>query len=324
MANEGLLGPEAGLRAAQQTPEGFDEAAEREEQRQMADAMGFTEKEIFTEALDAEMPEDDGDTSVEDAAGGDELQEEEDDEVDPAEATAEDEVEDGEEPVDRGDLRVPLRQARDENRQLRERLARLEGRVEGMGQPQPQQQPPPQRPDMFSDPEGWERQVRSEAANAAVREVHENRINAAFAEAHEAYGSEFEHAYRAFTAQPVDANSAALARRMINSPDPGAWLMRWAEPALQEFRAQRDADEAERIAQVLNDRPELFDQITAQLNGGAGRRRGLPETPAQPRMRRGPPSLNGAGGSSNRRVGADPRGFDGSEDAIFRYATDGL
>jgi hypothetical protein len=323
MANEGLLGPEAGLRAAQQTPEGFDEIEERREQDLIKNAMDDTEREIHSEAFETEPDELDGDTSVEDAAGGDEhgLEEPEDEDIDPAEATAEDEIED----APRGDLRVPLRQARSENRELRDRLARLEGRMDAQPQAQPQQQQQPPRPEMFSDPDGWERQIRAEAANAAVREVHENRINAAFAEAHDAYGSEFEYAYNAFTAMPVDANSAALARRMINSPDPGAWLMRWAEPGLQEFRSQRDAAQADQIAQILNDRPELFDEISNRLNGGR-RNDGRPSRP-QPqtqRMRSGPPSLNSAGGSSNRRVGADPRGYDRSEDAIFRYATEGL
>jgi hypothetical protein len=324
-----LLGAEAGLRAAMQTPDemdGADDRAEREEQALLAELMDDTEREIAAEAFDKEPEDNDGDTSIEDAAG--EEEEPEDEEGDEPTPSPEEEIDDATgQPIaqfERGDLRVPLRQARDENRQLREQLARLEGRVDGLSQrPAQPPQPPQPRPDMFSDPEGWERAVRQEAADTARQALHEERVNAALAEAHERHGEEFAYAFRQFTAQTPSQETSALARRMVNSPDPGAFLMRWAEPILQDYRAERSAAEADRIAELLEANPELLDAITERLNGGT-RQRGEPRAPRnpqpQPRSRRGPPSLNAAGGSNSARVGADPRGFDGSEQSIFDYA----
>jgi hypothetical protein len=319
---EGLLGAEAGARAAAQTPD--DEAAERQEQELLRDMMGETEKEIYHEAFGEEPPENDGDTTLEDEAGDDDLEEPEEEELSP-----EDEVDDEglEEPAgepDRGDPRVALRAERARRQELERQLAEAQGFREGVQSVprQTQQEQPPPRPDMFSDPEGWERQVRAEAASAAAQQVHADRVNAALAETHEQFGDEFQVAFNAFTSQPRNQESSQLARRMVNSPDPGAFLMRWAEPILQDYRAQRQEQELERIGAMLEDDPGLRDAVISRLNGRQPRAapRGNRQPLAQRSGRRGPPSLNSAGGSGSSRVGADPRGFDGSDQAIFDYA----
>lgn len=323
MAATDLLGPEAGARAASQTPDEFDEAQDRAERQLLAEMMDDTEREIFREAVELDPEDLDGDTSIEEAAGGDDLDPDaEDDEVDPAEATAEDEIEDEPEPQrGRGDVNVALRQERQRRQQLERELAEARGfqrGVESIPRQQEQPPPPPPEPDMFSDPEGFRdhlrRQAAEEATQRAVAQVHQDRVNAALAEAHDQYGDEFAYAYRAFTSMPRDANSRLLAGRLINSPNPGQFLMRWAEQnGLEDYRAQERERRVSELRQVLENDPSLLDDLTGEAPQPRARQ-------AQPQRRRGPPSLNSAGGSSNRRVGADPRGFDGSEQSIFDYA----
>lgn len=328
-----LLGPEAGARAAQQTPDEFDEVAEREEQSLLRDMMDDTEREIHSEAFGEEPPENDGDTTLEDEAGEDEIAGEPPEEEDDDELSPEGEVDDGEEEQidaqpDRGDPRVALRAERARRQELERQLAEAQGfrqGVESVPRQQQEQQPPPPPPDMFADPEGWQQHVRTQAVREAIDQVHRARVDAAMLEAHQQHGDEFQVAYNLFTSQPRNQESARLAQRMINSPDPGAWLMRWAEPQLEQYRVERQQSEVERISAMFDGDPALMDAVISHLGGNRqprerGAPRGRPQPPTQRNGRRGLPSLNSAGGSGSSRVGADPRGFDGSEQSIFDYA----
>ena len=336
-----LLGADAGARAAAQTPEAFDEAAEREEQRLISEAMDDTEREIAAEAFEQEPQDLDGDTSIEDAAGEDELADEEtEDEDEPAddeqaEPSPEDEIDDATEEAEpqdrgRGDLSVALRQERERRQALERELAEARGYQRGVEsiprQTQQQEQPPP-RPDMFSDPEGWERAVRAEAAQAAVQQVRGQFIQSAMEEAAAEYGQEFHYAWDRWNQLPdSDPKKQEIGQRMGRSLNPGRVLMRWAEPLLEEYRAQQQNDMVERFMAMADENPQLLDALSARLGGGGRQRQSAQRDTPQPRTqqrssRRNPPSINGASGSSGR-VGADPRGFDGSEEAIFSYAFD--
>lgn len=299
---------------------------------------GDTSLEDMGEGLEGEVEE----TEPEEEADEEEQAEAEEGEGDEPE-TDEAEAEEGEEQEperdERGrfqrqdDRRIPpgrLRQEADQRRAAEERantlerqLAEMNGRLaelsarQNASQPKPQQQERPPKPDMFSDPEGYERWVLEEAERRAddrlqrgfaqfeqrQQQMSAQRVDQSLAEAASGpRGFEFSAAYGALTRlSPNDPAARATVARIYNSNDPAAALFDWWEN---------------------NGGPEYRDQILQQLMPQQPRQRMAPQN--QPRHVIRPPqrlpSLNSATGS-NRQQTADPEMLDGSEAGIFAYGS---
>lgn len=176
-------------------------------------------------------------------------------------------------------------------------------------QPQNQQQPKAnQEPDMFADPEGWRawNQQQTMQALAQVREESvRNVTNMNLAFTQDRYGEKFDAAYQAIIqAAQVDPGAKLEIQRALNSPNPGAAIMRWhrdretlnlvgSDP---EAYRKKVADETR--AALLAD-PEFRKEMLAGLRseGANGNARHVTRLPKQI------PSLNGASGAGrNERV----------------------
>ena len=292
---------------------------ERAEEQAISAAISDTEEEIFKAGIGSEEDENDGDKSLEemdDPTGGkpDEPDQEAstDDSGEAAEPEGEEpegEAEEPEEPVQEP-ARVPSYVVREQReraeraeREANEWRARYD-EVQRLSRPPQPQQPPPPEPDMFADPEAWKRDFRQQTIN----EVRQTMARASVEEARARYGAEFEHAYHLLDSDPRLQREA---QAVLASLNPGEAIMRLAEPYMGEFRQQRQEQELAEAQQV------------AARNGytlvpGRG---GPSNSRPQSQLRNNPPSLNGAsGGGNTRRERLDPRGMDGSEDAIFREA----
>jgi hypothetical protein len=336
-----------------------NERTEREFQSDVNQAVANTEDEIFQDALGDEPLENDGDTSLEEMGEGlegEHLDEEDDADEEGEEAEGDEAEEDGaeeaeeaegdeqaEEPQrdqrqrpERQDRRdIPLRQERDRRRaaegeaaELRRQLAEMNGRLTEISArvnaPAPKPAATEQRrekPDMFADPEGYERWVKEEAeriADAKVQErftafqqqqqqERETVLNDALnATATGPRGFEFQAAYRALTSLPKDAQSTALVGRIVRSPDPGQAILDWFEDnGAEEFREQ--------IAQQLGLAPTARD--TRRPNGNSR------QMSRQPRHEtRLPPSLNSARGGGRQAI-QDPEMLDDRDESVFAFAT---
>lgn len=307
-------------------------------------AIDETETEIFTESTGAEELENDGDRSLEatetidgeeadddgEAKGDDEGDEGTDEEAgeDDGEAEEPDAIEEPPQPRERrGDPEVPLRQTREELRAERERTQRLEAELAALRIARQQAPPAPQeptvKPDMFADPEGYEKYVLDQATQRAMAQVTAQRLESSLAEAHADHGEEFTFAYNQAKAildrGPGDAEARALHARINNSPDPGRSLMRWAEPKLAEYREQQAAQEDEQFARMAEARgldPRMIARMVAKPHPGRLAEREIVDGRSQQSGRRMPPSLNSQTGNG-AQMRYDPRGVDGSEGAIF-------
>jgi hypothetical protein len=306
-------------------------------------AMANTESEIFTEAMGDDEDENDGDTSLEqmdDPVGDDE------EDAGEEEGDEEGQEETGDEAPQEG-AREPPPQERPSYRlppvdPSAQRIAELEARLARMEAPrQEQPAPPPQElPDPVLDPagfrEGMAAQMRAEYQQATRTAILENNFKATEAAySRENRRDEFtlaasqlnELSFRART----DPNAAATVRGIVNAPDPGYALMQWAEDTLdlENFRQEQAERNREQAARLLGVDPADLEGIApqqAQRRPSESQQRGQQDrAPAQrgrgtsPRL----PSLNSAGGvgreGGNSR-NLDPRGFDGSEESIFRDA----
>jgi hypothetical protein len=288
-----------------------DKAAEQA----ISGAIADTEDEIFKDAFGHEQDENDGDKSLEemdDPTGGkpDESNQEADE---PQQDEAEPEVdeatgEDLEPPDEREPARVPSYVVREQReraeraeREAAEWRARYDETVR-LSRPQQPQQPPPPTPDMFADPEAWKQDFRQQVIN----ETRQSMQRASIEEARARYGAEFDHAYQLLDSDPRLTREA---QAVLASLNPGEAIMRYAEPYMGEFRQQRQEQE---LAEAQ--------QIAARNGYTLVPGRGGPTSRPQ-QLRNNPPSLNGAsGGGNTRRERLDPRGMDGSEEAIFREA----
>jgi hypothetical protein len=307
-------------------------------------AIQATEEEIFAEANGIDDPENDGDKSLEEMedpvgdnpdAEGDEVDAQDEDEPEAEEEDeSEGEPEVQEPPQERRDERkerfVPSGRLREESeraraaeaeaRQLREELARLSGRVDEMSRLRaPQEQPKaPERPDMFADPTGWEKATREEMRQTLQREMDERFLNASMATAHEDYGPEFEFAYQELLKGKNDPLVRQEAQRIMGSPNPGRALMKWAEPRLETYREERTRGLMDQMTETLGVDPEDLNRALAMVAKGRGR--GSPQSNGQRQQRQQilPDLSNAGGGRGQPRI--DPRGFDGSEGAIFADA----
>jgi hypothetical protein len=313
-----------------------------EDESLLVAAMANTESEIFTEAMGDDEDENDGDTSLEqmdDPVGDDE------EDAGEEEGDEEGQEETGDEAPQEG-AREPPPQERPSYRlppvdPSAQRIAELEARLARMEAPrQEQPAPPPQElPDPVLDPagfrEGMAAQMRAEYQQATRTAILENNFKATEAAySRENRRDEFtlaasqlnELSFRART----DPNAAATVRGIVNAPDPGYALMQWAEDTLdlENFRQEQAERNREQAARLLGVDPADLEGIAPQRQAPRQdtRERGEQrQAPAQrgrgtsPRL----PSLNSAGGvgreGGNSR-NLDPRGFDGSEESIFRDA----
>lgn len=332
----------------------------------LATAIKNTEAEIFRKATDAAEPsegDEEGDQSLEEIGDGLEGQ------VEPEEDEAGDDAEDdeAEEKADKadddetekpeakgddaqrddkgrfaeegkGDVRVPLKVARQQAREAEERakiaeterdavkteMATLNAKLDGIlaGLNRPVQQPPkpqeqPQKPDMFADPEGYEkwRDARESERIAGLEKSFSTRfVDNSLAAAHEQHGDTFTKAYQAITSQnPQDPAARALVARIWSAPNPGRAMMNWWQQ--QETLREVGTDPGkykERIAtetrEALMKDPEFRKQLIAELKGQASGANGAKH------VTRIPKSLSEAsGGSSARERGTS----DGSDRAVF-------
>lgn len=180
------------------------------------------------------------------------------------------------------------------------------------------------KPDIFTDPEGhdrWLQEQIAEARAAAEKTVTERFINASMADAHEKHGKVFEEAFQAVSSlDRAHPANAAILRTIREAPNPGAALMRWhqQQETLREVggdpTAYRQKIAEETKSQLLKD-PEFRKQLLAEMKAEASGQTngGKPRT-----LIRTPPSLNGTGGRGDHQI--DPRTFDNSDRAVFESA----
>jgi hypothetical protein len=313
-------------------------------------AMANTESEIFTEVMGDDEPENDGDTSLEEME--DPVGEDEDD---AGEEDGDDEGDEGDEGGEGGEPPAPVQEPGQERptyrlppvdprdqaiADLRERLARMEGSQQAPQQ-QVRQQPPAELPDPVLDPAGFRdafaAQIRAENhydTRTAILESNFRATEAAYARENRAdefqlaAGQLNELSMRART----DPAAAAAVRSIVQAPDPGHALMQWAEDNLdlESFRQEQAERNREQAARLLGVDPADLEGIAPsrgrQQEDRQASRQMRGEQRQQPAQRAGRrlPSLNSAGGvgreGGNSR-NLDPNGFDGSEDAIFTFAT---
>jgi hypothetical protein len=277
------------------------------------------------EAADDVEREDDGEPRREGAPPRDRPQEGDDEAAD---SEDDDDVEYEDEPLA---AREPQRQERQPARQQpdpnAERIARLEGeltalRTQAQARPAPAATEKPAKPDMFSDPDGYERWVLDQAEQRAMASFEtrqaaqrEERLNASFSEASRGErGQEFMAAYQALAGGPQRGQAgfeqhARVVQSIINAPDPVNAVLHWWEQSggADEYQAsilaQAEAILGRQIAPRRGDRD-------VQPSRGA-------QNGARPRL---PPSLNGRSGSGTHRE-IDPEMMNGSESSIFEYGT---
>lgn len=313
-----------------------DQDDEREYHKRVSGAIDDTEREIFRHGSaksDEEVapdPEDDGDRSLEepdeDIAGGDpedEEEEQQDDEQPEQQARDGEQAEEGDEEPEQGspqrdersDRFVPsnrLREERERAERLERELAETRARLQAPIQQAPAQ-PPPEPPDMFVDPKGWEQVKLQEFRQAAQRDYTERSLAAA----HQEYGDDFAFVYSTLQGalQRGDTQAAQITARILNAPDPGRALMTWGEQLLSERQDQQEETHRQWLRETYGD--EVAEQLERQAMRRSNPRQGQTvNRPATP-PRRSMPSLNSAGSSGGQRARIDPRGIDGSEEAIF-------
>src|SRR5215813_10283615 len=324
-----------------------EELYEEQERALIGDAIRETEQEIHDSAFGNPADDNDGDTSLEQMDPDETLDDDniegeaEDEEIgsdsgDDQHASGEDEGEQPDEPDERQDRRgVPPGRLREETERRRaieaERdaaLARnreIEARLQTLerGQRPPnQQEQRPERPDIFADPEAWERQLLS----GIEQRAEERRVNSSFYDAIEEHGQErFGEAYEALVNAGRAGDSASIAQ-VMRSPNPGRALISWHE-------------RQGLLRDIGNDPTAFIDrQIQARMSN-PDFRRGFIDSMRSDAMRgeggRGPrtrvdlpPSLNGStGGTSHRgrdsNVGRDSARTSASiEREIFDSAFD--
>jgi hypothetical protein len=205
------------------------------------------------------------------------------------------------------------------------RLAELSARANAPPPRQQQAEPPAPKPDMFTDPDGYERWVLEQAERRVQGTIEQRftqfqqqqqareaqRVDESLAMAARGERAfEFGAAYNALTS--LDRNSPqarSTVSRIYNAADPAAALFDWWE---------------------ANGGPEYRDQVYQQVaprvqqRAGNGMRQPQQGQQQQPRhvIRPGQrlPSLNSATGSNSQRI-SDPEMLDGSDEAIFRFGT---
>lgn len=334
------------------------ERTERELNQDINAAIAGTEDEIFQDALDGNLDDNDGDTSLEDMGEGlegdhideevdaeddvgpekaEEVEEEEDEEESEDETEEEDEPE--EQPRDQrgrfedkaaippARLRAEAqqrRQAEQREQELQRRYEVLEARFNDMQtrlnapQPPKKDEQPAPKPDMFADPEKYEQWVLDQAEQRAAKRL-------------ETQLAERDRQQQEINNRRVDESLSSAARgergfefqaayNRLTALDP---RNPQARSTVQSIYNSPDPARALFDWWEENGGPEYREQILAQL---APRQQRSDRRPVQQQPRheiRGPKplrSLNSAHGSNSQRV-SDPDMLDGSDSSVFDYAT---
>ena len=200
-------------------------------------------------------------------------------------------------------LRAEADARRAAEREATEWRARYDELQRSARPPQPAAPPPP-KPDQFAEPEAHEQWMEQQI----TQKIRQQFAQASLAEARSRHGAEFQYAYDLIDKNPQFAQEA---QEVLASINPGETIMRIAEPYLAEFREQRQQQE---LAEQQDWAARNGYRLVPERAGGPSNSR--PQT----QLRNNPPSLNGASGGGSTRQRLDPRGMDGSEDAIFREA----
>jgi len=192
---------------------------------------------------------------------------------------------------------------------------------------------PATKPDMFSDPEGYEKwvldQARVNATTEATQVFTQRFVEASMADAHEANGEDFVKAYEDLTGinpvtqqvvRQVDRNDPVIkaeVARVLNAPNPGRALMaryrqqatlREVGPDPVKYREQVRNSERE----ALMKDPEFRKQILAELRAEAATAdNGRPRS-----VTRFPKSLTDVSGGQSAQL-RDPSDYDNSEEGVF-------
>lgn len=218
------------------------------------------------------------------------------------------------------------------NRRLDEILAR--STQPQQTQPKVETKPePPAKPDMFTDPEGYERwvldQARSQAQAESANVFTQRFVEASMADAHEAHGEEFVKAYEDLTGinpvtqqvvRQIDRNDPVIkaeVARVLSAPNPGRALMNRyrQQAAMREIGADpnkyRETVRAETREALMKD-PEFRKEILASLRAEAAQGdNGRPRN-----VTRFPKSLTDVSGGQSAQH-RDPGDYDNSEDGVF-------
>lgn len=211
--------------------------------------------------------------------------------------------------------------AEEANRKLDEVLARL-------NQPAPQAPQQTQEtkaaetvPDIFTDPEGYDRHVNArvqQQVEPVQRELQKMRVETSFAIAHARHGDTYLDADKAVAAlDRNNPNDRAVMKQILEAPNPGEAMVSWHK---QQKTLQEMGDPAtyrERVkADILKDpeiRKALLADLREQANTGKG---GRPNT-----VTKVPRSLNSATGGQGARS-SSAADHDNSERGVFGSAFD--
>jgi hypothetical protein len=313
------------------------EQSERAFQTDLNNAVAETEAEIFEEATGAEPLDNDGDQSLEAMGEGlegevlDDMEDDTDGDAEPDEEDIDGESEDETPAIEaRGDQRPDIppavlraekekrRAFEEQNATLRQQLSTLEARFNDLntrlGQGQQQTAPKadqrgPEKPDIFAEPEAYERWLLDRATSDALTRLREQqevqqlqRVNVSLDEAARGERSfEFPAAYGALRQlDPQNPQHQAIARAIYNAPDPAEALFNWWDQ---------------------NGGPQFREQILARLVPQRGGRQGQRMQPRHEfRQGQSLPSLNSASGSNSQRVN-NPEFLDNSDASVFEFAT---
>lgn len=191
---------------------------------------------------------------------------------------------------------------------------------------QPKTEEPKTKPDIFTDPEGYNKWVEEQIAGArtaAEQGFTERLINASMSDAHEKHGKAFETAFQAVTSlNRSDPAQAAVVRSIREAPNPGVALMRWhqQQETLREVGTDPQAYVSRKVEEALaakmkdpEFRKQMLADMQAEARGNSAPNSGKPRT-----LIRTPPSLNGAAGRGEQQL--DPRVYDNSEAGVFDSA----
>lgn len=313
----------------------------------IAEAVADTEKEVFDDALGNEPLEETGDRSLEQMDDGNEG--EADGDAGEAEASGEGEgkqteTQAGDKPPrdektgqfakasDGNKPGIPpgrLKEEGDRRRAAEALAGDLQSRFDtlqkqfdalqaGLNQRQQQpqnqqQQQEPQPPDMFEDPQGYQRYMLAQAdQRAAIRFT-----NASLADAKEANGETFDQAYAELTqvgaAEKQQFGASVTVAKIWNAPNPGRALMNWHKEraAMREVGSDPEAWLSKRLEALMDD-PKFQARIIERARDTA-KQNGTNTT-------RLPPSLNSQTGASQHQGNGDPGLYDNSEDSVMAFA----
>lgn len=223
-----------------------------------------------------------------------------------------------------------LKAAREETeKRFSELNAKFEGftlanRQQQQPKPEPAKVETPPKPDMFADPEGYDKWVQDRVTEriAATEQKFESiLVERSMASAHGLHKEAFEKAYQAVTAlDRSDPSARATVQRIWKSPDPGAALMNWhrEQETLREVGtdpAKYRENIAKETREALMKDPEFRKQLLADLRADAnGSNGGQARTTT-----RLPKALSDvAGGKSAHRDDATP--LEDSDEAHFNSA----